>query len=476
MIFSTYNFILFFLPIVFIGYHVLNKFKFYTLSKIYLIVASLVFYYIGSPDFFWYFVGSVIGNYIIGSSISKLPAKDKIQRKLLFAIGLIGNIALLGYYKYANFFVDNYNFFAKNDIILGKIALPIGISFFTFQLIAYIVDSYRGETAEYDILDYLLFITFFPQLIVGPIVHHKEMVSQFEKKENQVLNYNNIARGIFLFALGLAKKILIADMLTSDAQTFFNGVSNGGLEMLPSWFHSIEYTISYYFDLSGYADMAIGLGLMFNVIIPHNFDSPYKARNFQDYWKRWHITLSRFLSAYIFRSVYKKGDKWRNYYIATMVTFLVSGFWHGAGWTFVAWGLINGLLVCISAWMNRKGYKFPFLISFTLTAIGIVLLRVLFVSNTFGDALNVYQGMFNFASLGNSISTIFTTIFTFITSNERCGLCLVIGILICWFAPNSKQIMEKFKLSKKTLAIAISLIFICILNMDKVIQFLYFQF
>ncbi len=475
MIFSTYKFILVFLPIVFIGYHTLNKFKLFTISKIWLIVASLVFYYIGSPDFFWFFLASVIGNYIIGSSICKLPQEDKLQRKILFAIGLIGNIALLGYYKYANFFVDNYNYFAQDDIIMARIILPIGISFFTFQLIAYIVDSYRGETSEYDILDYLLFITFFPQLIVGPIVHHKEMVSQFEKKENQILNWDNVARGLFLFSLGVAKKILLADPLTSDAQAFFGNITSG-LEMLPTWFHSIEYTISYYFDLSGYADMAIGLGLMFNIIIPHNFNSPYKARNFQDYWKRWHMTLSRFLNNYIFRSVYRKGSKWRNYYIAVMATFLVSGIWHGAGWTFVVWGIVNGILVCIAAWMNKHEKKFPFLLAFSLTALGIVLTRVLFVSNTFTDAFNVYKGMINFQSLGTNISAICSTIFSFIWKNKICGIYLVIGIGICWFAPNSSEIMERFKLSKKTVAIAAILMFLSLINMDKIIQFLYFQF
>lgn len=475
MIFSTYKFILVFLPIVFIGYHTLNKFKLFTISKIWLIIASLVFYYIGSPDFFWFFLASVIGNYIIGSSISKLPQEDKLQRKILFAIGLIGNIALLVYYKYANFFVDNYNYFAQDDIIMAKIILPIGISFFTFQLIAYIVDSYRGETSEYDILDYLLFITFFPQLIVGPIVHHKEMVSQFEKKENQRFNWDNVARGLFLFSLGVAKKILLADPLTNDAQSFFGNITSG-LEMLPTWFHSIEYTISYYFDLSGYADMAIGLGLMFNIIIPHNFNSPYKARNFQDYWKRWHMTLSRFLNNYIFRSVYKKGSKWRNYYIAVMVTFLVSGIWHGAGWTFVVWGIINGIFVCIAAWMNKHDKKFPFLLAFSLTALGIVLTRILFVSNTFGDALNVYKGLVNFKSLGTNFSTIWITIIDFMRRNQECGRYLIIGIAICWFAPNSSQIMEKFKTSKKTVAIATILMFISLINMDKIIQFLYFQF
>ena len=476
MIFSTYEFILLFLPIVLIGYHLINKLEYYTLAKIWLIMASLIFYYLGSPDFFWYFVGSVVGNYIIGSSISKLDIeKNKKERKILCAIGLIGNIALLGYYKYANFFIDNFNYLTKSNVALTNIILPIGISFFTFQLIAYIVDSYRGETSEYNILDYLLFITFFPQLIVGPIVHHKEMVTQFENKENKKINWDNIVKGIFLFTLGVAKKILIADSLTTDAQTFFTGIGTG-LTLLPSWFHSIEYTVSYYFDLSGYADMAIGLGLMFNVIIPHNFNSPYKARNFQEYWKRWHITLSRFLSTYIFRSVYKKDNKWRNYYIATMITFLVSGFWHGAGWTFVVWGIVNGIFVCMAAFMNKKGKKFPFLISFSLTMIGIVLTRILFVSNTFTDALNVYKGLINFSSLGNSFKAIGINLLEFVLNNKKCGSILFLGILICWFAPNSREIMEKFKTNKKTAIIAAILMFICLINMNKVVQFLYFQF
>ena len=232
MVFSTYKFIFGFLPIVLIGYHFINKYKYYTLSKIWLILASLVFYYLGSPDFFWYFVGSIIGNYIIGSSISKLDINNnKIERKILFAIGLIGNIAILGYYKYVNFFIKNFNYLTNSNVSLLKVILPIGISFFTFQLIAYIVDSYRGETDKYDILDYLLFITFFPQLIVEPIVHHKEMVTQFENKENKKINYENIIKGIFLFTLGVAKKILIADPLTTNAQEFFAG---GGYRFSPT--------------------------------------------------------------------------------------------------------------------------------------------------------------------------------------------------------------------------------------------------
>lgn len=273
----------------------------------------------------------------------------------------------------------------------------------------------------------------------------------------------------------MCKKILLADPLTTDAQAFFGNI-NDNLPMISSWYHSIEYTVSYYFDLSGYADMAIGLGMMFNIVIPHNFDSPYKARNFQDYWRRWHMTLSRFLSNYIFRSVYKKNCKWRNYYIATMVTFFVSGFWHGAGWTFVVWGLVNGLFVCTASWMKRKGKKFPAPIAYLLTAAGVVGARVLFVSNTFTDAWNVYRGMFNFNSLGSSVYEILRQCWGFVKANGTCSILLAIGLFICWFLPSSKHMQETFKPDVKRCVFAAVLLVACIMQMNQVVQFLYFQF
>ncbi|MDO4476003.1 MAG: MBOAT family O-acyltransferase [Lachnospiraceae bacterium] len=475
MIFSTYRFIFYFLPITFFVYFLLNRFKCYSLSKIWLVVCSLYFYAQGSPSFFVFFLASITGNYICGTTMVRMEGNQTYQKKLLLAIGLLGNVALLGYYKYTDFFIENFNLLTGSDVALKRIVLPIGISFFTFQLIAFLVDCYRGETKEYNFISYLLFITFFPQLIVGPIIHHAEVVPQFEDERNLKIRPENLALGLFLFSIGCAKKIVLADPLTTDAQKFFNNLP-ANITMIQSWFHSIEYTVSYYFDLSGYADMAIGLGYMFNIAIPHNFDSPYKARNFQDYWRRWHMTLSRFLSAYIFKSVYKKGDKYRNYYVATMVTFLVSGFWHGAGWTFVVWGIINGLLVCIASWMKRKGYKFPFLLAFTLTAIGVVMVRVLFVSNTFAGAWAVYKGMFNFASLGGSFGVFLHKLYKFFRWRKSYALYLVVGLFICWFMPNSKALAEKFKPNARTMLFASILMMLSIVNMNKVVQFLYFQF
>ncbi len=475
MIFSTYRFIFLFLPVTFAGYFILNWRRCYSLSKIWLVIASLYFYSQGSPEFFPFFLASITGNYIFGMAMIHLEGDRGFQKKLILAIGLAGNIGLLGYYKYTDFFIENYNLLTGSDVALKHIVLPIGISFFTFQLIAYLVDCYKGETERYDFINYLLFITFFPQLIVGPIIHHAEVVPQFENVDNLKLNFDNLSLGLFLFSIGCAKKILLADPMTTNAQAFFNHVPKDP-KLLATWFASIEYTISYYFDLSGYADMAIGLGWMFNIRIPQNFNSPYKARNFQDYWRRWHMTLSRFLGTYIFRNVYKRGSKWRNYYVATMVTFFVSGFWHGAGWTFVVWGLVNGLLVCIASWMDRRGYKFPFLPAFALTALGVVLCRVLFVSGTFTDAWHVYRGMFNFASLGATAGEWARTIWHFVYWHKSSGLRLVIGIIICWFLPNTVQMGEKYKPKVINLLFAAGLFFLCVIQMNKVVQFLYFQF
>ncbi len=475
MIFSTYKFIFLFLPITFFGYYFLNRFRFYSAGKIWLVVASLYFYSQGSPDFFPFFLASVVGNYLVGMKLISMQGEQKIQKKLIFIVGILANVGLLGYYKYTDFFIENYNAITGSEVALKHIILPIGISFFTFQLIAFLVDCFRGETEHYDFVDYLLFITFFPQLIVGPIIHHAEIVPQFENEKNLRLNFDNIALGLFLFSIGCAKKILLADPMTNDAQKYFNAVT-ANPDLLKTWFASIEYTVSYYFDLSGYADMAIGLGWMFNVCIPQNFDSPYKARNFQDYWRGWHITLSRFLSSYIFRSVYKKGSQWRNYYVATMVTFFVSGFWHGAGWTFVVWGIVNGLLVCAASWMKRKGYKFPAPLAYTLTAIGVVLCRVLFVAGSFTDAYNVYTGMLNFSSLGNGFKEALSTIWHFIRWHRSTGLRLTAGLFICWFLPNSKSMGEKFKANALNMLYAAALFLLCLVQMNKVAQFLYFQF
>lgn len=476
MIFSSYEFLLVFFPVVTGGYWLLNHFRYYDLAKILLIVASFFFYAQGSPSFFPFFLGSVLANYVLGISMCRLPREERGQRRWLLLIGVLGNIALLGYYKYMDFFLENLNAIAGTDFVLKKVALPIGISFFTFQLIAFLVDCYRGETRQYNIMEYLLFITFFPQLIVGPIVHHAEVTPQFADEKNRRLSQENISLGIFIFAIGCAKKMLLADPMNESAAAFYGSVS-AGIPMWESWFYTLEYCISYYFDLSGYTDMAIGLALFYNIRLPQNFNAPWKARNMQEYWQRQHMTLSRFLGSYVFKNVFRKHCWWRNYYIATMATFLVSGIWHGSGWNFILWGLMNGILVCIGAWQNYHKKHPPYLIGVGITFVFIILTRVIFVAKDLTDAGLVYRSMFDVqALLASGVKPMLAEFGLFVLHHQKLGFLALISLGLCWFAPTTQQMAERFRPDWKHFLFAAVLLAVCLSRMNKVIQFLYFQF
>ncbi len=476
MIFSSYQFVLMFFPITAIGYWVLNHFRFYEMAKIWLVIASFYFYAQGSPSFFPYFMGSVLANYVIGITMCQLQEDKTLQRKALLAVGVLANVGFLGYYKYMNFFLENVNALFGTDFIMKNVVLPIGISFFTFQLIAFLVDCYRGKTRKYNITEYLLFITFFPQLIVGPIVHHAEITPQFEDPKNRVFNQRNVALGIFIFTIGCAKKMILADPMNNNAAEFYGAINNS-VTMWESWFYTLEYSLAYYFDLSGYTDMAIGLGLFFNIRLPENFNAPWKAQTMQEYWQRQHITLSRFLGGYVFKSVFRKGCWWRNYYIATMVTFLVSGIWHGAGWNFIIWGIMNGILVCIGAWESYHKKYPPYLVGVIGTFLCIVLTRVIFVAESLKDAGIVYRSMFDIGALTSmGWSQVWLQFSKFIGHHQKLGLLVVIGLIICWFAPTTKQMSEKFKTDWKHYVFTGALLAVCLARMNQVVQFLYFQF
>ena len=463
MIFSTFGFIFIFLPLVFFSYSMfLSKGKI-ELAKVTLIISSLFFYAYGSGDFFPFFILAIIVNYGFGLYLGKVRGSSRQYRLMVLWLAILLNLALLGYYKYTDFAILNLNFLLGTSYPYQHILLPIGISFFTFQLIAFLVDSYRGETKGYGVLNYLMFITFFPQLIVGPIVHHKDVVPQYQRLKQSGPRYKNIAKGMFLFSIGCAKKLLIADPLTDWAQKAFDVAPT--LNTVESWIASLSYTLSYYFDLSGYADMAIGLGIMFGIALPINFNSPYKARNFADYWRRWHMTLSKFLGDYIFRNVYVKDKGDLNFYWALFVTFFVSGFWHGAGWTFVAWGIINGLFVIASHMMIKAKKSLPFIVAWTMTFVGVISTRVLFVSADFEDAYHVLIKMFSLNDFDNT--TQLATIQP---------LYLLVGMILVLCFPNSNQILKTFKPTLKFAFITAVLLTISLLNMSYVRGFLYFQF
>jgi len=281
MLFNSYEFIFAFLPVSFFIYFYLLHKRLVTGAKGFLVFASLFFYSWWNIVYLPLILASMLFNYIIGSSLTKNEEHKKINKRTLLIFGIISNIALLGYFKYTDFFISNINIVSGSDFELLHLALPLAISFFTFQQIAYLVDSYRGETKEYDFLNYALFVTFFPQLIAGPIVHHKEMMPQFASKWNLVKNYKNIALGIFIFSIGLFKKVVIADTFAVWATNGFDKAEV--LNLIEAWATSLSYTFQLYFDFSGYTDMAIGAALLFNIKLPINFNSPYKATDIQDF-------------------------------------------------------------------------------------------------------------------------------------------------------------------------------------------------
>lgn len=391
MLFNSYEFIFLFLPFSFFFYFFLLQKRLITGAKGFLVFASLFFYSWWNISYLPIILSSMLFNYVIGSSLNENFKKVRIHKKSLLAFGISVNVALLVYFKYFDFFIENFNFVFDGSVPLLHLALPLAISFFTFQQIAYLVDSYRGETAEYDFLNYALFVTFFPQLIAGPIVHHAEMMPQFASKWNLVKNYKNIAVGLFIFSIGLFKKVVIADTFATWATHGFDVATT--LSFFEAWATSLSYTFQLYFDFSGYTDMAIGAALLFNITLPINFNSPYKARDIQDFWRRWHITLSRFLRDYIYIPL--GGNRKGNFrtYNNLLATFILGGIWHGAGWTFVLWGFLHGLALVVHRFWKQLGFTMNRYLAWFITFNFVNIAWVFFRAREWKDAIKVLSGM-----------------------------------------------------------------------------------
>lgn len=344
MLFNSYIFILLFLPLSLVGYFVLNKFHKYTVANIFLIVMSLWFYGYYNPKYLLVISCSIVINFGISYVINN--SKGTNLKKFMLAIGIIGNAASIFYFKYFDFFLTNINRAFDKSFELRYIVLPLGISFFTFQQISYLVDTYKGQTKDYGFIEYALFVVYFPQLIAGPIVLHKETIPQFRDEQNRKFNYSNMAKGVYIFSVGLFKKVLIADTFGKAVTWCFQDLTM--ISSADAVIMSLCYTFQLYFDFSGYCDMAIGIGSMFNIKLPQNFNSPYKATSIVDFWVRWHMSLTRFLREYVYFPLggSKKGKA--RTYLNIMIVFLVSGIWHGANWTFILWGVLHGVLNCLT--------------------------------------------------------------------------------------------------------------------------------
>lgn len=343
MLFNSYPFIIIFLPLVLLVFYGLTRVDHSKEALAWLVVASLFFYGWWNPVYLLLLVGSILFNFGFGLYLNGSDQSNFYDRKTILTLGIICNLALLGVFKYANFFADTANVLTDAGWSLSPILLPLAISFFTFQQIAYLVDRYHNRVPEHACLHYALYVVFFPQLIAGPIVRPGEILEQYTKHHRSLLKPDTLSIGLTLFVIGLFKKVGLADPLSQYASPVFDAAQNGVIPAtLEAWTGALAYTFQLYFDFSGYSDMALGLARMFGFRLPINFNSPYKAGSIIEFWRRWHITLSRFMLDYLYIPLggNREGTAKRNFYL--VVTLLLGGLWHGAQWTFVAWGGLHG--------------------------------------------------------------------------------------------------------------------------------------
>ena len=470
MLFNSYEFILIYLPITLILYYQLAKWLSNSAAKNFLIFASLCFYSYWDIGNLPILLASILSNYLFGHFLSKNRSKR------ILTLGITFNLLFLGYFKYTDFVLQNLNSLVGTSFELQSIVLPLGVSFFTFTQTAYLVDVYRGETKEYTKSDYLLFVTIFPHLIAGPILYHKDMIPQFSVADNYKINYKNIAYGIVWFTIGLFKKVVIADKLAVWANQVFNNTTN--LSMLDAWGGSLAYSLQLYFDFSGYSEMAIGLGLLFNYNLPLNFNLPYRATSIIDFWRRWHMTLSAFLKNYLY--VPFGGNRCNSHMRNILITMFLGGLWHGAGWTFIFWGVLHGIFICINHLWRKTKIQLPRLVNWLLTFNAVNIAWIFFRANSFESAINVINAMFDVNrlvvphsnGLGKYIE-VFKNGSEILLSTSNMGM-LIVYLVVSVFVFD-KNHLEKINPILSAIVFAVVFIF-AFTKIGQISEFLYFQF
>lgn len=511
MLFNSYVFLFLFLPITVVGFFVISYWKNTSASLFWLLLTSLFFYGWWNPKYLL-LIGLSIGvNYWVGVAIhySNIQFQGAFSKGIL-AAGVLFNLALLGYYKYTGFFLENCNIVLGTDWSFTSVILPLALSFFTFTQIAYLVDAFHGRTQAYDFLSYSTFVTFFPHLIAGPIVSYRKLMPQFSHPETYRLQWDNIAVGFSLLAMGLAKKVLIADNLSPMTQWVYDTLAPGGdVYLLPAWLGSWAYTMQIYFDFSGYSDMAVGLAWLFNIRFPLNFYSPCKAHSIAEFWNCWHITLSNFLRDYIYFPLGgSRCAHWRSY-CNLILTMFFSGLWHGANWTFVLWGVLHGIYLSIYRLYTRMGGKkyWPsgrtgLVMGIAITFTAVLFSRVFFRSHNMAGAFSILGGLCGMQGIGLPYTLQvklqnhgFSTDLGF--TSWLGGIMWIFPVLIiatgiAFFAPNSHQIFRIADneghndsaeatppLWNKSMlwAVFTGILFaFCILQLSGTTEFLYFQF
>ena len=477
MLFNSYVFILAFLPVTLVGYFGLGRLcKRLPLNKVWLVGCSLVFYAYFNVRYLPIIVLSILVNYALSQGM--LTVRSQGVRRLLLGLGLAGNLGVLGYYKYYDFFVENLNALAGTSFVLHHLVLPLGISFFTFQQLSYVIDSYKRTVPRYNILDYALFVTFFPQLIAGPIVLHSEIVPQFADPENRRFRFDNFAPGLYAFALGLFKKVIVADTFAQVAEWGF--AAGQALNTPEAWLVALGYTFQLYFDFSGYCDMALGLGKMFNIRITQNFNSPYKSLDIKEFWQRWHMTLSRFFTTYVYFPLGGSRRGLARTCVNLMVVFLVSGLWHGAGWLFVLWGGLHGLMSVLYRLFRRPYDRLHPALRWLITFLFVTVAWVFFRAETMDSAMTVLRAMFcmDFGAINATVTNVFAT-----PLNLHPGYNAIMTQL--WYAlalagvlglPNTYELTDRFQPTLGRAALTVVLLVLSVLSLSGVSVFLYYNF
>jgi alginate O-acetyltransferase complex protein AlgI len=540
MLFNSYPFLFGFLPVVLAGFYILGARR-RDWALLWLTAASLFFYAWWRPINVFLIAPSILINYGLSRALEHTRDTKPAQAKVILVVGILFNICFLGYFKYLNFFESSLNDAFGTGFILTHLILPLGISFITFQKIAFLVDVHGGRVDRFTLADYGLFVLFFPQLIAGPIVHYREMMPQFRAAECRY-DPQNVAVGATLFFFGLAKKLVLADPLSALVAPLYTQAAAGTPQTATeAWMAAFGFTLQIYFDFSGYSDMALGLARCFGIKLPVNFNSPLKATSIIDFWLRWHVSLTRFLTAYIYnpmslaltrrrmaqgKTVFGGRNTSIGAYLSllampTMLTMLVSGFWHGAGYTYILWGLLHGAFLCVNhawrmlrprIWNDTKIYNkhaAPF--GFVLTFLSVVTAMVLFRAPTAGSAWLLWKGMVGvygvdlpqavFSRLGGivplltslGVHSAWTSGSLLMNATIRIALLLAIALLL----PNTLQMLAAFEPAlgikpdktqssserlltwrpNRTWAIGLAFVaFAGILSLGQLSEFLYWQF
>ncbi len=471
MLFNSYIFIFAFFPICIAAWYLLNHFKKYTLGKISLLISSLIFYAYYNVNYGLIIISSILVNYLLSHIM--ICSTKQVLRKFAFAFGLLFNIGLIAYYKYTDFMIDNINLLFKTDLPLMHILMPLGISFFTFQQLSYVIDSYKKDIPKYSLLDYSIFVLFYPQLIAGPIVLHDEIVPQISSKTNKAFDFKIFSRGFYLFTLGLAKKVLVADFLSKFSSFAFDTTSQ--ITSMDAWIGVLAYTFQIYFDFSGYCDMASGIANMYGMELPMNFNSPYKAVDIIDFWDRWHITLTRFFTRYIYIPLGGSRKGTVRTYLNILIVFLVSGIWHGAGWNYILWGLLHGVANILNKIFKKPIKKIP-IISRIATFVFVSITWVFFRAKNVSYALEMLKNMFSFSSF--AVSDTIKGNLSFVPGSWYIIALALIGIVIylSMFSKNALEKSEKFTPKLLNGVMTIILFVFSVLQLSQVSEFLYFNF